>query len=168
MKAYGVWISTYLSDKAWHQHCVSNIIGHPMVMPEGHYEIATSWAFRLLYVAETFRVLSERSEKLRLFVSTNLSSQSFKNIWLFDWSIYIHSVSSSLIKIKIKRVITLYVKDGTCHRCVYKFRGHPYPVHQWPPPFPIFKLLLRSFLRREMRTIIYLETLIVLQYSTYM
>lgn len=65
------------------------------------------------------------------------------------WLKYIHSVSSSLIKIKIMRVITLYVKDGTCHRCVYKFRGHPYPAHQWPPPFPIFKLLLRSLIPTE-------------------
>lgn len=64
-----------------------------MVMTEAHYKIVTSRAFRLLHVAETFRVLPEMPEKLRVFVSTNLSSKDFEiSFFLFDFLIEVYII----------------------------------------------------------------------------
>lgn len=64
-----------------------------MVMTEAHHKIATSRAFRLLHVAETFRVLPERPEKLRFCVSTNLSSKGFEiSFFLFNFLIEVYII----------------------------------------------------------------------------
>lgn len=60
-----------------------------MVMTEAHYKIVTSRAFRLLHVAETFRVLPEMPEKLRVFVSTKGFKISF---FLFDFLIEVYII----------------------------------------------------------------------------
>lgn len=81
------------------------VIGHPMVMTEAHYKIVTSRAFRLLHVAETFRVLPEMPEScgclfLQIWVQRVLK---YLSSCLTFWLKYI---SSSLVKIKTMRVIT--------------------------------------------------------------
>lgn len=61
-----------------------------MVMTEAHNIIVTSRAFRLLHVAETFR---EMPEKLRVFVSTNLSSKGFEiSFLLFNFLIEVYII----------------------------------------------------------------------------
>lgn len=100
-----------------------------MVMTEAHYKIVTSRAFRLLHVAETFRVLPEMQQKLRVFVSTNLSSKGFEiSFFLFDFLIEVYIIIFG--QDYNSEGNYLYVKDGTFHRSVYKFRGHAYPEHQ--------------------------------------